>query len=106
MKRTLRRCLLNYTRPSGKTRPQVIIAVLVLVFLFLFANQGFRKMMHNRRELKRLEAEIEQLQEQNRLLKKELALSKHDLPYLERIARRELGLIQPGEIEYRFIEKK
>lgn len=91
---------------KGRMRIQIVAAIIALVLLFLFANQGFRKMMHNRKELKRLEAEIEKLEEQNILFKKELALSKHDLPYLERIARRELGLIQPGEIEYRFIEKE
>jgi len=91
---------------GGSVRYRIIAAVIALILLFLFANQGFRKMMHNRRELKRLETEIGQLKEKNRLLKEELARSTHDLAYLERIARRDLGLIQPGEIEYRFIEEK
>lgn len=89
---------------NGHVRIKIIAAIVALIFLFLFANQGFRKMMHNRRELKRLKTEISTLQDQNIILKKELALAKHDLPYLERIARKELGLIQPGEIEYRFIQ--
>lgn len=90
----------------GRVRIKVAVAIIILILLFLFANQGFRKMVNNRRELKRLEAQIEKLEIQQSLLIKELALSKHDLPYLERIARRELGLIQPGEIEYRFIERE
>jgi cell division protein FtsB len=89
----------------GWIRYRIVIAIIILVLLFLFANQGFRKMMRNRSELKRLEKKIEQLKAENTILKKELSLSKHDLAYLERIARKELGLIQPGEIEYRFIEQ-
>jgi len=91
---------------SGRVRFQVTAAVIFLILLFLFANQGFKKMINNRQELKRLEAEIQKLQQQQELLIKELALAKHDLPYLERVARKELGLIQPGEIEYRFIEEE
>lgn len=96
----------KWYRQAGNVRFQVITAVVILILLFLFANQGFRKMVHNRQELKRIEAEITQLEQQKELLLKELALAKHDLPYLERVARKELGLIKPGEIEYRFIEKE
>ena len=101
------KCPHEHKRPyQGRVRFQVMVAVILLIFLFLFANQGFRKMMYNRRELKKLEAEIKKLKQQQTLLLKELALAKHDLPYLERIARKDLGLIQPGEIEYRFIEQQ
>lgn len=63
-------------------------------------------MMRNRRELKRLEDEIVKLNNEKQLLLKERDLAQNSTSYLERTARKELGLIQPGEIEYRFIDKE
>ena len=93
-------------RFAGRVKLQFFAAIVLLILIFLFANQGFRTMMQNRRGLKKLEAEITELKEQNALLQKQFALAKYDLPYLERVARKELGLIKPGEIEYRFVDKR
>lgn len=53
-------------------------------------------------ELSKLSAQLDQMKRENELLKKEIYLLKEDTSYIERIARRELGLISPGEVEYRF----
>jgi len=46
------------------------------------------------------------LEEENRGLKEELEAMKSDPGYFESLARRELGLIKPGETKYKFIESQ
>jgi len=74
-------------------------AALLLVF---FGNGGFRSLMRNWFELRRLNAEIIALEHEEKELDARLkALRSGDGP-IERLARRELGYIKKGEIEYRF----
>ena len=77
-----------------------IIGVIVLLFLLL--NEGSRKLVRRYWEIYKLKEQISQLQHENELLKKEIYLLENDSSYIERIARKELGLISPGEVEYRF----
>jgi len=76
------------------------------VVIFLFTNSGFRKLVQRYWELNRLGSELQQLKKENALLKKEIYLLEEDRTYIERIARKELGLISPGEVEYRFEKDK
>jgi cell division protein FtsB len=74
-------------------------AGLLLVF---FGNGGFRALARNWLELRRLDGEIVSLQREEKELDAKLkALRSGDGP-VERLARRELGYIKKGEIEYRF----
>lgn len=74
-------------------------AALLLVF---FGNGGFRSLTRNWLELRRLDAEIAALEREEKELAGRLkALRAGDGP-VERLARRELGYIKKGEIEYRF----
>lgn len=74
-------------------------AVVLAVF---FGNGGFRSLTRNWLELRRLNHEIVALQaEEAELAEKLKALRAGDGP-VERLARRELGYIKKGEIEYRF----
>jgi cell division protein FtsB len=74
-------------------------AVLLAVF---FGNGGFRSLTRNWLELRRLNKEIVALQAEEKELDGHLkALRSGDGP-VERLARRELGYIKKGEIEYRF----
>lgn len=67
-----------------------------------FGNQGFRGLARNWLELRRLRHEIAALKsEQGRLAERMRLLNEGDSA-LERVARKELGYIKPGEIEYRF----
>lgn len=73
----------------------------VLLFVF-FGNGGFRSLTRNWLELRRLNREIVALQAEEKELDGRLkALRSGDGP-VERLARRELGYIKKGEIEYRF----
>ncbi|MCR4296448.1 MAG: septum formation initiator family protein [Elusimicrobia bacterium] len=74
-------------------------AALLAVF---FGNGGFRSLTRNWLELRRLNKEIVALQRDEKELNEKLkALRAGDGP-IERLARRELGYIKKGEIEYRF----
>lgn len=67
-----------------------------------FGNGGFRSLTRNWLELRRLNKEIVALQRDEKELDARLkALRAGDGP-VERLARRELGYIKKGEIEYRF----
>jgi len=79
---------------------------LAAVFIFLFANPGFRRMVGRYWDVNRLTAELGQLKNENALLKKEIYLLEEDPTYIERIARKELGLISQDEFEYRFDKEK
>jgi cell division protein FtsB len=87
---------------EGRT---VLIVVLVLVLGFLFGNSGFRNLVRRHLELRKLRSIKDQLRKENVLLKKEIYLLENDETYIERIARKELGLISNGEVEYRFNKK-
>jgi cell division protein FtsB len=80
--------------------------VLIVVFFFLFGNGGFRKMVRRYWEIHKLKGEIVQLKKENSLLKQQIYLLEDDPSYIERIARKELGLISAGEVEYRFEKEK
>ena len=72
---------------------------LLVVF---FGNAGFRSLTRNWLELRRLNAEIVALDQEEKELDSRLkSLRSGDGP-VERLARRELGYIKKGEIEYRF----
>ena len=75
---------------------------IVVLLVFLFGNNGFRKTVRRYWELNRLAAELEQLKKENTILKREVYYLEKDSSYIERIARRELGLVSQGEVEYRF----
>ena len=88
-----------------KNRKTIIISVLVFIGLGILANVGITKILTRYREIKKVDHQINLQKAANERLKKEIHLAKTDISYIERLARKELGLIQPGEIEYRFIEK-
>jgi cell division protein FtsB len=82
-------------------RTWVIIGIVALI-LFLLANGGSRTMFRRYWEMHRLRLELEQLKKENALLRKEAYFLEEDSSYIERIARKELGLVSSGEVEYRF----
>ncbi len=78
------------------------IAFATALLLVFFGNGGFRSLARNWLELRRLNAEIVSLEKEEKELDARLkALRSGDGP-VERLARRELGYIKKGEIEYRF----
>ncbi len=80
----------------------VRILVPISLLAVLFGNKGFLKLVSNWLELRSLSRVERSLRdEQARFAKRLDAIRAGDIP-LERMARRDLGYIKPGEIEYRF----
>jgi cell division protein FtsB len=79
-----------------------LIVVYFLIAVFLFANTGFRTLLRRYWEISKLTSELGQLKKENILLRDEIYYLQKDDSYIEKMARRELGVIDPQEIEYRF----
>jgi cell division protein FtsB len=73
-----------------------------LLAAVLICNQGFRSLVNNWIELRSLRREIVELDAEEAQLSERLRLLRAGGPSLERMARKELGYIKKGEIEYRF----
>lgn len=77
----------------------------VLLILSLFTTFGERGLLHLWRlwgEQKKLDESNFLMQKENEILRERIHRLRHDDPYLEKIAREDLGLVRPGEIIYRF----
>jgi cell division protein FtsB len=83
-------------------RSKLFTIAVIGVAVILLANSGARKVYQRYWELKNLSAELEQSKKENALLRKEIYFLENDPSYIEKMARRELGLVSHGEIEYRF----
>lgn len=85
---------------------KTVLLIIVGIFLFLFGNRKFRSVVKMYIQVNKMNKELVRLKKENESLKNKICLVEKDPSYIEGIARRELGLIKPGEIEYRFIKKK
>jgi cell division protein FtsB len=79
-----------------------ILLPLVLLAFFL-SSEGSRSYWKRKRALKHLEQRLSNLKNSNEELSQQITRLKTDPRALERIARNELGLIKPDEVEYRFV---
>ena len=85
-------------------RPGIKWIVVGLACLGLFlSSEGSRSYWKRKRYLKHLEQKLADLKTSNEKLSQEVSRLKSDPRAIEQIARNDLGLIKPGEIEYRFV---
>jgi cell division protein FtsB len=75
--------------------------LILLLAVFLLANRGFRSLVRNYMEFRRLRNQKTELESDKLRLEKNLKAMKEP-GHIEHTARKELGLLKPGEIEYRF----
>lgn len=80
---------------------QRLAAAAAILYVF-FGNAGFRSMVSNYMELRRLRTEISGLDRDEKDLDAKLKALRAGDGGVERAARRDLGYIKKGEIEYRF----
>ena len=80
--------------------PRLLIGA-ALLYVF-FGNAGFRSLVTNWLELRRLKRDIVQLNLDEKELDVSLKALRAGDAGVERAARRDLGYIKKGEIEYRF----
>jgi cell division protein FtsB len=85
-------------------RKILFLIIIIGVLIFLFANKNFQTLLILNKEIAGLRQRIEGLNEENKRLEEELEAAKNDPEYIENLARRELGLIKPGETKYKFIQ--
>lgn len=78
------------------------LALAAGVLAVFFGNAGFRSMVSNWLELRRLKGELVRLEREEKELGVQLSALRSGEGPVERLARRELGYIKKGEIEYRF----
>lgn len=88
--------------PRPKVPKFALIAILVLVAAFFFYFPSYSRYRELKIEAEKLEAQVQVLQEQVLTLQKEKQLIRTDKNYLETVIRKELGLVEPGEVVYEF----
>ncbi|OPX41330.1 MAG: hypothetical protein B1H13_02630 [Desulfobacteraceae bacterium 4484_190.3] len=81
-----------------------IIVILFMGFLILFGNKGLVDYFSLKGKLFAIKATNERMVKENSMLKKKITLLRHDLRYIEKIARNELGMVKKGDIIYKFVE--
>jgi len=74
-----------------------LVCIGLLAYMIFSFSRGFYQAYQLKQEIKVLEAQLAEVQEQNRQLQEELEYSQTP-EAIEKIAREKLGLIKPGEI--------
>jgi cell division protein FtsB len=83
----------------------LLCAITAVASSVLLGHDGVTNLLALRAERQRLGEQAVALIEQNSSLRDELKRLKSDDRFLESIARRELGLVRPDEVVYRFHRK-
>lgn len=71
-------------------------------FLIAFGNRGLVDNYMMRERLAALKKANQDIARENRELKKTIILLRSELPYVEMVARNELGMVKKGDLVYRF----
>jgi cell division protein FtsL len=74
------------------------LLILILVVHDIFGAHGFQAMRRTQLEIKKVNADLDQLNKENLQLEQEVKELKTDPHKIEKIARDELGLAKPGEV--------
>jgi len=74
------------------------LIVIVLIVHDIFGTHGFLAMRRTQSEIKKVQADLDQLNKENLQLEQEVRELKTDPHKIEKIARDELGLAKPGEV--------
>ena len=80
--------------------------ITIILLLILFGNSGMRNIIKQKKELNRLNKKHAQLEIDNRNAREYLRRLENDPEFLKSVVRKRLGLIEPGETIYRFVDKE
>ena len=75
-----------------------ILCLFSLLLLIIFGESGLADLNILKKEKSRIEEESEKLNQENIAKYREIDRLKHDLVYVEKVARDELGMIREGEV--------
>jgi len=73
-----------------------------ILFFTVFGERGLLRIYEMRQEKKRIDTKVGELKGENEKLRQEIAALHNDRYHLERIARKDLGLVKPNEVIYQF----
>ncbi len=95
-------------KTQGKRRPWIRLGLAALVLFFawqvLTGPRGVLKIRELKAQRDALQAQVDSLQRRKAELEDEKRRLLTDTAYIERLARKELGMARPGEKVYRFVE--
>ncbi|MGE5717741.1 MAG: FtsB family cell division protein [Acidobacteriota bacterium] len=86
-----------HVRPASYVAVSLLFSALVFGF-FLVNEHGLLQVRRQRSQLEKMQAEVAQLDEDNRKLEAEVAALKNDPKAIEKTARETLNLVKPGEV--------
>jgi len=90
---------------SPKLKKITFIAIVLLLLLIIFF-PGFSKIQELRQENKELDTKISDIEEENISFGQEKSRLQTDKFYIEKTARKNLGVIKKGETIYRIIPEE
>ena len=99
------RQILTNTRLAGLLLLSCLFLA-TMMGLTIWGDRGLLAMWHKQREVAGLVQEIEAIERENTRLGHKIQHLRKDMRYIETIAREELGLVQPDELVFEFVEKK
>ncbi len=99
------RQILTNTRLAGLLLLSCLFLA-TMMGLTIWGDRGLLAMWRKQREVAGLVQEIEAIERENTRLGHEIQHLRKDMRYIETIAREELGLVQPDELVFEFVEKK
>lgn len=95
----------NKKQNASKNNLKKILLVVIFILFVCLAIYAFTPCIIERKKLNKqianLENEIKRVHESNKQLAKEIYALKNDPLYIEKLARKELGLIRSGEVIYK-----
>ncbi|HET8924946.1 MAG TPA: septum formation initiator family protein [Candidatus Acidoferrum sp.] len=83
-----------------KQHGRALLGLLILLLMVhdIFGTHGYLAMRRTQNEIKKVNADLQQLNKENMQLEQEVRELKTDPHKIEKIARDELGLAKPGEV--------
>jgi len=85
----------------GKVGPYIAVFVLLIGLMITFGDRGLWDSYAMEQKLRDVQKANQAITEDNASLEKEIALLQSNLPYIEMIARNELGMVKEGDVVFR-----
>jgi cell division protein FtsB len=79
----------------------LVVFLLLMAILITFGNRGLVDNYLMNKRLAQLKTQSNEITIENNDLKKRIILLRNDLPYIESLARTELGMVKKGDVIYR-----
>lgn len=90
--------------PSGKKQVLAVVAACMAAGMLLALTTQYARTYTLGRQAARLEQKRRDLAAENRALRDEIQRLQTDTGYIEQLAREQLGLVRPGEVELQVVE--